>query len=140
MATPRMLIQRAKTVIGVKPQNTVAATVTGEIVDRLGFNSALVAALTAAHTSNPSAWVLGMKLYHDSDPAMGTPVDTGVVFTSLGITDTVTAVDEQSVDLMPFNRYLRLVIILAFTGGMGPTLDLAATIVLGDHDKNEPVV
>ncbi|MBN1253986.1 MAG: hypothetical protein JXA50_01765 [Deltaproteobacteria bacterium] len=131
----RDLGNEVKTLMAVKPQNQSGdGAVTGEEVDRLGFENCVIGFNAGAATGTPSAVAIACKLQECAT--------SGGSFTDIsGATVTIDAESQHkqlNVKLAGVKRYIKAVMTVAFTGGSSPTIDVGASIVLGNA-KEVPV-
>lgn len=130
----KLLIEQAKLIPGLNPAAQPAGTVTGPVIDRQGFLSAIVNLTVGAAAGAPTAQGVSLKLQH-GDAANGTDmVDvTGAATPSLTADNTNASFN---VDMTGLKRYIRVVATVTFTDGTTPTIPVAATLALGDADKH----
>lgn len=119
----------AKEKIGINPQDSAAGTVNGGAIDLLSFeqsDKAVALCQCGAASGTPTTQSVTFKLQH-CDTSGGTYVDV-----TDGGADAMTA--DNSVDKIPFQpsalkRYVRLVSVVAFTGGTTPAIEVAGTFL-----------
>jgi hypothetical protein len=124
-----------KTGLAIEPQNSQAATVTGVVIDRKGYDSAVFTCVTGQASGSPSAQSAAFAVHSSATSG-------GVYAAISGATATVTADStgsEISVDLRGEYRYIKLVSVVSFTGGSTPAVEVAGTYALGEA-KNKPAV
>ena len=120
---------------GINPEDSIAATITGPAIDRIGFNSLVLHTAAGAATGAPSAQTVDSKI-QDSATSGGTFVD----FAGAAIA-TITADDsdaEKDVDLSGAKAFIKVITVVGFTGGTTPTIPVASTVALGGSEV-EPV-
>lgn len=120
-----------KQAFGVGPAANAAGTVNGPAIDRLGYGSCSLAAITGLDTGSPSARSATVKLQDSADGSTGWADITGA---SVAVA-AVSSIGEVDVNLAIAKRYIRAVTTTAFTGGTTPTLFSAAVVTLGGADK-----
>ncbi len=124
-----------KGVTGVAPAANAAGTVNGAAIDRMGYQSCTVVAMTGLDTGTPTTRSATVKLQDSADGSTGWNDLTGA---SVAVS-AVSSVGEVDVNLAIAKRYIRVVTTTAFTAGTSPTLFSAAAVVLGGADKLPPV-
>lgn len=122
-----------KMAIGLVPAARSAGTANGTGVDRTGFHSMVLEAVTGAATGSPSAQTLDVKLQHSADNSSwsdfqpeGTAASGAVAQIAADSTR-----KRKSINLTGAKQYVRAVGVTAFTGGTSPTLPSAVVMVLG---------
>jgi hypothetical protein len=122
-----------KTAVGLKPINSAAsATNKGDAIDRLGFNSAVMAAAVGAAAGGPSARSAIFKVQQSDTTTDGDFVD--VSGAALAAMTADNASGYLDLNIQGLKRYIRVVCTVALTGGTTPTIPVAATIILGGGD------
>lgn len=126
------MLQRVDNKTSIKPITSVAATLTGETIDRLGYISALMHAYIGALGGTPSAVSAVFTIYHGdasnmSDEAVLSNVTFTIAAASTG--------DALYLNLLNAKRYLRIKCVLSFTAGTTPDAGVTAGFVLGDPAK-----
>lgn len=123
-----------KTLTAVQPQNKDDGAVTGEEVDRQGFENCVVGFDSGAATGTPSAVAIVCKVQECAE--------SGGSFADIaGMTVTI---DDESqhkplnVALAGVKRYIKAIMTVTLTGGSTPTINVGAQIVLG-NPKTVPV-
>jgi hypothetical protein len=115
----------------IPPQSSAAAVINGSSIDRFLHNLPLSCVLhtaLGAISGSPSATGVSTKIQHSSDNS--TWVDYAT--TSQGPTLTAANTDISApVDLSSAQRFLRVVMTVAFTGGTTPSAIAAADIIIG---------
>lgn len=117
---------QVKSMRGISPQSTAAATVNGPAIDRQDFFSAVLAGITGAATGSPTAISVIYKLQDSADGSTG--------WVDFGGSVTVDAVNEHGrvdVNLGSAKRYIRAVAVVSFTGGTTPQINIGAVVALG---------
>lgn len=117
-----------KPVVGFFPQASGAATINGASIDRNGFYSAVLHGATGAVTGTPTGQTFDLKLQDSADGSTGWADISGAAITQI---TAVSTAGEINVNLTGAKRYIRAVGTVALTGGTTPTLQVAATVVLG---------
>jgi uncharacterized protein with PIN domain len=112
----------------------VAATKTGDAIDRFNYRDAILHALVANVTGAPTAQELTIKIQHSDTDVAGDFVDAAIQ--NIPSTLTVTGEGELHVNLDGFKQYVRVVASLNFTGGTSPKADVIVTAVLGNMYSN----
>ena len=118
-----------KLVRGAIPAAQVAGAVNGIIIDRFGFQDAVVHLGLGATSSTPSAQGVALKI-QTGDVLAGTDMAdvTGATIAALAA-DSLQA--ELDIDLSGYKRYIRAVVTTTFTGGTTPAIPVAVTVALG---------
>lgn len=117
-------------VLGVQ----VAATKTGEVVDRFNYRDAILHAVVANVTGAPTGKEVTLKLQHSDTDVAGDFVDADIQ----GVPSTLVVAEsgELHVNLDGFKQYVRVVASANFTGGTAPKADIVGTLVLGNMVSN----
>ena len=121
-----------KAIKGINPEDSAAQTINGPAVDRHTYNlprSAVVACQVGAETGSPTSKTVNYKL--QDSPDNSTWADYGSAGTTITADDTD---GELDLDLNGADRYVRVVVTVAFVGGTSPTVPVGATLVLGGAD------
>lgn len=137
MSIINSMLQRVKNVKGFDPQANTGAAITGEIIDRRGFNSAAIAYNYAVVTGSPSAAVTALVLQHGDAANMS---DAATFATLAAAQDIMVAgCADFHVDLSGAKSYIRVTEDATYTGGSTPGNVKACTVTLGDKEANPPV-
>ena len=112
-----------------------AGTVNGAAVDRQDYLSCVLLLTAGSATGTPSTQTANAKIQDSADGSTGWADLTGAAVTELDTDDTESYVD---VDLHAAKRYIRVVQVLALSGGSSPTWPIASVLVLGG-DRVLPV-
>lgn len=125
-----------KYVLAIEPKNSLAATVNGNEVDGRGFRSASFILNTGIADGDPVSWSIAYTVQEREGAAddWATAVDaagSNITGTLAGSSDAYEKV-AIDVDLERQKRRMRIVAVLAFTGGTTPTLPFACMAVLGN--------
>lgn len=128
----KYLGEKAKLVSGAVPSERAAGSVNGSVVDRLGFQSAVVFLNTGAATGTPSAQGVALKV-QTGDVADGSDMADVTGDTVAALTaDNANA--ELNLNLAGYKRYLRVVVTTTFTGGTTPKIGSSVTVALGESN------
>jgi len=124
--------------MSVAPASTVAGTTNGSKVDTLGADNAAVYAYGGLSSSNPSAATLAVTVQESADGSTNWSNALDNTGTVIGFTlNCQAALAENSARIEGLNlnrkRYLRAVVIAAFTGGTTPAIVGFAQIILGNN-------
>jgi hypothetical protein len=117
---------------GTAPAAVVASSRNSSAVDRLGFDSCVLAAQTGAASGGPTALTLAAKLQESAD---GSTNWTDVPGAAIEPLTSENGVARVNVRLPTAKRYLRVAETVSFTGGSSPTLGACSTIVLCGPDE-----
>ena len=127
-ATQRNIGALIKVLKGINPANSAAATITGPAIDRQGFESCVLQLACGAATGSPTARTVDAKLTHsDTSGGTYTPVNSTAV-TQLTADNVESSKD---IDLIGLKRYLKVEVVVAFTGGTTPAIPVAVDVILG---------
>lgn len=119
----------------IDPEDSAAATITGAAIDRTGFNSCVLHAAAGAASGAPSAQTVDAKI-QDSATSGGSFVDLpGAAITTIVADDSDAEVD---VDLSGAKAFIKVVVVVGFTGGTTPAIPVASTLALGGSEV-EPI-
>lgn len=133
----KKLIEQAKTVVGLYPDDQVAAAaVNGVVIDRLGFNEAIVNLMVGAASGSPSAQGVSLKM-QTGDQADGSDM-ADVSGATIAALDGNNETASLNFDLAECKRYIRAVVAVTFTGGTTPSIPVAVAVTLGGAET-EPV-
>jgi hypothetical protein len=122
-----------KVVKGINPGNFVAGTTNGAAIDRAGAGgknlhlSCVLKGACGAASGGPSAQSVNQKLQDSADGSTGWVDIAGAAIAALVADNTEAQVD---VDLSGAKRFIRVVSVVAFTGGTAPAIPASAEIVL----------
>ncbi|QSQ10763.1 hypothetical protein [Myxococcus landrumensis] len=126
----------AGVLVGIRPGTVPAAVGAGTrssaAVDRLGFDSCVLAATTGATTGTPSAMSLAAKLQESTDGQNGWTDLPGAAVEPLTAPNGVARVN---VRLSTARRYVRVVETVTLTSGTSPTLGASSLLVLCGPDE-----
>ncbi|TQF13731.1 hypothetical protein FJV41_22435 [Myxococcus llanfairpwllgwyngyllgogerychwyrndrobwllllantysiliogogogochensis] len=126
----------AGVLVGIRPGTVPAAVSAGTrnsaAVDRLAFDSCVLAASTGAASGTPTALSLAAKLQESTDGQNGWTDLPGAAVEPLTAPN---AVARMNVRLSTARRYVRVVETVALTGGTAPTLGASSLIVLCGPDE-----
>lgn len=105
----------------------------GDVIDRLGYQSAVFSIIAGNYTSTPTAIDVACKV-QDCSSATGEFSDvSGATVNVSGEVSTVRNQDQEiNLDLRACERYIKLVVTANFTAGTEPTLFFGATCSLGE--------
>ena len=116
--------------VAMKPADSDGTAIVGEIIDRLGFESAVFTALFGDITGSPDPTVVPITFFHGDDSDMGDEVE--VTAYAVTVTDPAAAAKQElNINLVPLKRYVRMKADPAFTGGSSPKLEIAGAYTLG---------
>ncbi len=137
LGTTKKLGSLYKTTKGNPPAAASAGTRNGSAIDRsvaggVTYQSATLHAASGAVTGSPTTQTLDAKLQDSADGSTGWADITGAAITQITAANAEAEVD---VDLSGAKRYIRVVEVVAFTGGTTPTLGAQETVVLGGADR-----
>jgi hypothetical protein len=124
------LIQKVAVAVGLVPVKVAGSTaVNGEIVDRLGYNAAVVAVNRAAATGSPSAAVATYIVQHGA----AANLSDAATFATLATGKDVSAAGAETypIDLRGAKRYIRVVRTPTFTDGTSPGYIEGCSVILG---------
>ena len=111
-----------------------AATVTGNGLDTMGYQTALFACVLANIGGTPTTTSVTFKLQDSADDATYADVVDGTVgqLGNVSVEATAAGVTRLEVqNLHATRRYVRVVATVAFTGGTSPDVDIACVACLG---------
>lgn len=103
-----------------------AGTINGAGIDRRGFESCTLFASTGDIAGSPTATTVDIKLQDSADNSTFADL-TGAALTQITAADTL---EQKDIDLSGAKRYIRIVRVVAFTGGISPTVDVGVGVVL----------
>lgn len=124
-------------VAGLPALANSAGTRNGSAIDRLQSaalaGSCVLACNVGATTGSPSATTYDAKLQDSADGSTGWADISGASITQK--TTTTAALAQKDVDLTGAKRFIRVVEVIAFTGGTTPATPAAVDVVLGGFDR-----
>lgn len=124
-------------VAGLAALANSAGTRTGSAIDRLQSgsmaNSLVLACNVGATTGAPSATTYDCKVQDSADGSTGWADLSGASITQK--TTTTAGLVQKDVDLLPAKRFIRVVEVVAFTGGTSPATPAAVDVILGGFDR-----
>lgn len=135
-------LQREKIMNALAPVLISGSTaINGVIVDRKGYESAVVAVITGATTGTPTGTQLAFIIQHGdasnlSDAATFATL-TGIGTAAANLTDGGVYA-QTGINLATAKRYIRLVTTPTFTDGTSPKVNGAAVFTLGSCNVNPP--
>jgi hypothetical protein len=119
---------------GINPANAAAGTTNGAAIDRAGVGgknfslSCVLKGSRGAVTGAPSVHTVDQKLQDSPDGSAGWVDIAGAAIAQLVADNTEAQVD---VDLSGAKRFIRVVNVVAFTGGTSPAVPVASEVILG---------
>lgn len=127
----RNMLENVKTIEAIEPQANTGAAITGDTVDRLGYQSAVLHYHAAAASGTPDTATTAIVIQHGAASGMGDATTFYTCETALDID--AAAVDKQyTIDLAGAKRYIRVIADATYSGGSTPGNVQAATWVLSD--------
>ncbi|AFE05231.1 hypothetical protein COCOR_03435 [Corallococcus coralloides DSM 2259] len=117
---------------GNVPAAVAAGTRNSAAVDRLGFDSCVLAAQTGAASGAPTTLTLAAKLQESADGATGWADIADAAIDPLTAANGIARIN---VRLPTAKRYLRVAETVSLTGGSSPTIGASSTIVLCGPDE-----
>jgi hypothetical protein len=123
-----------KAVKGINPGNFSAGTTNGPAIDRAGAGgknlhlSCVLKGACGAASGGPSSQSVNQKLQDSADGSTGWADIAGAAIAALVADNTEAQVD---VDLSGAKRFIRVVSVVAFTGGTSPAIPSSAEVILG---------
>lgn len=127
----RNLLENAQAIEAIEPQANTGAAISGDIVDRLGYQSAILHYHAAAASGTPDTATTAIVIQHGAASNLSDAATFYTCETALDID--AAAVDKAYViDLSGAKRYIRVTADATYTGGSTPGNVQAATWVLGD--------
>ena len=124
-------------VAGLPALANSAGTRTGAAIDRLQSGalagSCVLAANVGATTGAPSATTYDVKIQDSADGSTNWLDISGAAITQK--TSLTAALVQRDVDLSVARRFIRVVEVVAFTGGTTPATPAAIDVILGGFDR-----
>jgi len=119
-----------KTVRALSPQSdSGGSAVNGAVIDRKGYESAVMTVITGAIGGSPTSMSMAIKVQHGDASNLSDAADVS------GATGTITAADsvkEIDVDLKSLKRYIRVTQTTTFVSGSSPTVLVGASCSMGE--------
>jgi hypothetical protein len=119
-----------KPVAGLPPAENPGVERIGEPIDRDGYDTAVLVALTGEETGAPTSRQHEVKLQDSRDGAAGWRDLPGTI-----TIETSTGVTRSNYNIANAHRFIRAVERAFLGGGTSPTLHTAAVVVLGGPDE-----
>lgn len=132
IAVQRNIGAYVKAAKGINPAASAAATTNGAAIDRRGLLSCVLHAACGAAAGSPTAQTVDAKLQDSADGSTGWADIAGAAVTQLTSNNTET---QKDVNLSAAKRFVRVAVVVGFTGGTSPTIPVAATVLLGGADE-----
>ncbi len=131
----RDIWRMVKVETGIIPVDNVAATLNGPAIDLTfsggGGESVVLHASCGAATGGPSAQTFDAKIQDSADGSTGW-ADIGDAITQLTADDTNG--ESPGINLSTLKKFIRVVMVIGFTGGSTPTIPASAVCVIGGRD------
>ena len=121
--------ESAKVTAGIAPNTFAAGTLTPIVIDRFGFEDAIVHVKVGIATGTPTAQSVTLKL-QTGDAAGGSDM-ADVAGDALAALTADNGEAELNLDLAGYKRYLQVLPTVSFTAGTTPKIPVAVTVVLG---------
>jgi hypothetical protein len=131
-------------ITSVDPQSSTGGTIDGTAIDRAAHGmpgSCVMHQRVGALSGTPSTTSVISTLQHSPDDSTWTNYtdpDTGAVASTAALTAATTG-DALAVDLTLAYRYVRIVMVVAFTGGSSPSALVYADIIVGGEPANQAI-
>lgn len=132
----KKLGESTKVVAGIVPALFAAGALTPIVIDRLGFEDAIILLKVGAATGEPTAQGVSLKV-QTGDILAGTDM-ADVTDDTIAALTTDGAEAELDLDLAGYKRYLQVVPTVALTAGTSPKIPVAVAVVLG-NSRSIPV-
>jgi hypothetical protein len=126
---PGTSAENSKIMWAYAPQDSAAATITGDAIDRLGYDSLEFSHRCGAASGTPDSYTVATKLQESDASGSGFADVSGATATTLTADNTSAA---KAIDARGLKRYVKLVTTVAFVNGTSPKVEAAAVVVLGD--------
>jgi len=136
MSIVNSLPNRVQAVKGFDPQANTGAAISGDIIDRRGFNSASVAFVRAVVTGSPSAATTALVVQHGDASNLSDAATYATLASALDIM--LAGCEDFHLDLSGAKRYIRITEDATYTGGTTPGNVKACVVTLGDKEANPP--
>lgn len=108
------------------------SAITGAVIDRLGYNSALLIFSYEASSGTPDSSAAALKVQDDTAANGGTAADYAVLETAKDIK--TAGIAQYEIDLSGANRYILVVEDTTYVSGSSPKNQVSCEIVLFDKD------
>jgi hypothetical protein len=125
-----------KPTIGTNPIAGSAGTATGSAIDRTGFTQMTLVAAVGALTGTPTTTTVDAKVTHCATSG-GTYVDwkpAGTAASGAITQMTAAGVGQKEISLKGAFQFLKIVTVVAFTGGTTPTAPNSVLAILSGAD------
>jgi hypothetical protein len=125
-----------KSLTAIMPQvaSGEAAAINGPTIDRMGYQSAVVACQVGNSSGTPTRFGVTFKVQHKSGESAWADIASQTYTFSGETVATQNAIGEIDVDLRGCGRYVRCVATPTFTAGSTPLIQIGAIIVLGEAE------
>lgn len=124
---PGQTAENIKLMHAFSPRDSAAATITGDAIDRLGYNSARVTLRVGAASGTPDSYTAAWTVAHSA--TSGGSYVTAYTGTTLTADDTSAS---KVCDLTGLNRYLKVIAVITFVNGTSPKIEAAGLVALCD--------
>lgn len=115
----------------ISPHSDNGAGEDGAAIDRLGYQSALLAIDVGAVSGTPNSFAVNAVLYESADGTTGwTSVDDSAI-TEITTIDTKQV---KEINLAGLKRYIKAVLQVEFVNGTSPEVLVAGALILGGAD------
>lgn len=131
----RSVYDAIKAVIGIAPIAQGASAATSAAIDTLGYNSALVEVVTGAATGTPDSYTIPCKV-QECATSGGSYTDVTGATATLAADGKHAQIRVEGLGTSR-QRYLKVVMTPAITGGSSPKVLIAASVLLG-NGYNKP--
>lgn len=119
-------------ITSVAPVDADAGAINGDVIDTVGFGDGMAVISTGEVTGSPDSYEVDAKLQESADGSSGWgDVPDGAI-------ETITE-DNKTGEIRirratraASERYIRVVVTPAFTGGSSPTIPVSAVVMLGN--------
>ena len=125
----KKLGESAKVTAGIAPNTFAAGALTPIVIDRFGFEDAIVHLKVGAASGTPTAQSVSLKV--QTGDASGGADMADVTDATLAALTTDNAEAQLDLDLAGYKRYLQVVPTVTLTGGTTPKIPVAVAVVLG---------
>jgi hypothetical protein len=133
----KQLLSNVYAIAGFVPEESSGTAITGDVIDRQGYDSLLAVVNVKASSGTPDTAVALIRIEDAEEQAFNVTNATYVTLAAAADVKSKTTL-YYNVDLRGANRYVRIYIDITYTNGTTPKNFIAADLVFGEANV-EPV-
>lgn len=133
MSIPNFIPNRVKGYVEIAPVDNDGTLINGVIIDRLGYQSAILELIWAASSGTPTTATAAVSIYYNSTSS--TSGATKLVDLETALNVKTAGYKQYDLDLSAADRYVYAVVDITYADGTTPKNIVAASLVLGDKSS-----